>query len=385
MATLGERDAAYVRKVIGAQRAPGGGRARRAAGVAVPAGLAGRNGALSVAKVLENMEIGHNIMHGQWDWMRDPEIHSTTWEWDNVSAAEGWKKSHNFEHHTFTNVVGKDRDLGYSCCASTPSSRGSPIYLAQPFYNVLLALVRVGRRAASIWRSTRLARAASRGGPSARTRAAAPQGAQAGRQGLRRLAAAVGPVRAAGAPGQRDRERRAQRVDAHRDLLRALPRRRRDVRLDEADLDDETRGGWYVRQLLGSCNVDGSPLLHLMTGNLSYQIEHHLFPDLPSQPLPEVAPRVREVCERYGLPYISGALPRQYAQVLRKIIRMSLPGGGAPAPAPAVVGEPAAPEPLALAACRPATRAGRVPAAPRRCPGARPARRAPAQTPRAAP
>jgi fatty acid desaturase len=43
-------------------------------------------------------------MHGQWDWMRDPEIHSATWEWDNVSAAEGWKKSHNYEHHTYTNI-----------------------------------------------------------------------------------------------------------------------------------------------------------------------------------------------------------------------------------------------------------------------------------------
>ena len=53
-------------------------------------------------------------MHGQWDWMRDPKIHSTTWEWDHACASEGWKKSHNYEHHTFTNVLGKDRDLGYS-------------------------------------------------------------------------------------------------------------------------------------------------------------------------------------------------------------------------------------------------------------------------------
>ena len=97
---------------------------------------------------------------------------------------------------------------------------------------------------------------------------------------------------------------------------------------DESDLDGESRGGWYVRQLLGSCNVDGPPVMHLMSGHLSYQIEHHLFPDLPSNRYAEVAPRVRALCERYGLPYVSGPLPQQYAQVLRKIIRMSLPGGG---------------------------------------------------------
>ena len=66
--------------------------------------------------------------------------------------------------------------------------------------------------------------------------------------------------------------------------------------------------------------------MHLMTGHLSYQIEHHLFPDLPSNRYAEVAPRVRALCERYGLPYVSGPLPQQYAQVVRKILRMSLPG-----------------------------------------------------------
>src|SRR3954452_5277460 len=80
--------------------------------------------------------------------------------------------------------------------------------------------------------------------------------------------------------------------------------------------------------MLGSCNVDGPPVLHLMTGNLSYQIEHHLFPDLPSNRYAEVAPRVRALCERYGLPYVSGSLPRQCGQVVRKIVRMSLPGDG---------------------------------------------------------
>ena len=38
--------------------------------------LVGTTG-LALAKILDNMEIGHNVLHGQWDWMRDPKIHST--------------------------------------------------------------------------------------------------------------------------------------------------------------------------------------------------------------------------------------------------------------------------------------------------------------------
>ena len=77
-----------------------------------PAWIAGAS-LLGVAKILENMEIGHNVMHGQWDWMNDPEIHSSNWEWDTAQPAEQWKHSHNYVHHQFTNVIGYDNDIGY--------------------------------------------------------------------------------------------------------------------------------------------------------------------------------------------------------------------------------------------------------------------------------
>jgi NADPH-dependent stearoyl-CoA 9-desaturase len=98
----------------------------------------------------------------------------------------------------------------------------------------------------------------------------------------------------------------------------------------EDQLDGETRAQWYLRQMLGSANLDGPPLFHLMTGNLSHQIEHHLFPDMPSNRYAQVAPKVRALCEQYGLPYTSGSLPRQYGNVLATIARLALPGGGAP-------------------------------------------------------
>ena len=103
-----------------------------------PAWLAGTAG-LSVSKILENMEIGHNVMHGQWDWMRDPKIHSTTWEWDNASPSDLWKHSHNELHHTYTNVLGRDNDLGYGIMRVDEDQRWQPFYLAQPLWNFINA------------------------------------------------------------------------------------------------------------------------------------------------------------------------------------------------------------------------------------------------------
>ena len=87
-------------------------------------------------------------------------------------------------------------------------------------------------------------------------------------------------------------------------------------------VQDETRAAWYVRQVLGSANISGGPLLDLMSGNLSYQIEHHVFPDLPSNRYAEVAPKVQELCGRYGIPYVTGSLPRQFGSVVKRIVQV---------------------------------------------------------------
>lgn len=97
----------------------------------------------------------------------------------------------------------------------------------------------------------------------------------------------------------------------------------------------ETRGEWYLRQMLGSANISGSRLMHIMTGNLSFQIEHHLFPDLPSNRYQEIAPEVRELFAKYGLTYTVGPLPKQVASAWWKVIRLSLPNRSTPAPRPA--------------------------------------------------
>ena len=68
-------------------------------------------------------------------------------------------------------------------------------------------------------------------------------------------------------------------------------------------------------------------MFHVASGNLGYQVEHHLFPDMPSTRYAEIAPRVKEICERYGLPYNSGPFMQQLGMVQRTILRLALPGG----------------------------------------------------------
>ncbi|MCW2954151.1 MAG: hypothetical protein JWQ48_3321, partial [Conexibacter sp.] len=138
VADLGERDADYIRRIIRAQRGlEVAGRGLLFLGFLPPAWIGGVT-ALSLSKILDNMEIGHNVMHGQWDWMNDPDINSQSWDWDTASPADAWRHSHNYEHHTFTNIRGKDRDLGYEIMRIDPHQRWHPVYLFQPLYNLLL-------------------------------------------------------------------------------------------------------------------------------------------------------------------------------------------------------------------------------------------------------
>jgi linoleoyl-CoA desaturase len=95
----------------------------------------------------------------------------------------------------------------------------------------------------------------------------------------------------------------------------------------QEEVDGEARGAWYVRQLAGAANIEGSALFHVVSGNLGYQVEHHLFPDMPSTRYAEIAPRVKDICERYGLPYNSGPFLQQLGMVQRTILRLAFPGG----------------------------------------------------------
>jgi linoleoyl-CoA desaturase len=320
----GERDAAYIRTVIDAQRKLElSSRAILLFSLFPPAWLAGTVG-LSISKIIENMEIGHNVMHGQWDWMRDPKIHSTSWEWDNASPADMWKHSHNQVHHNYTNVIGKDNDLGYGIMRVDEDQRWKPLYLVQPLSNAINAcFFQYGIAAYDLEIGKFLKGRVDKADFHARGKKVL---AKIGRHATRDYV--LHPLLS----GPSALTTLTANLTAN--LVRNLWTHSVIMcghfpegvqTFAKTSIEGETRGEWYLRQMLGSANISGGPALHFMTGNLSFQIEHHLFPDLPSNRYQEIAPKVEALFKRYGLTYTSGSLPKQVGSAWKKIIRLSLP------------------------------------------------------------
>jgi NADPH-dependent stearoyl-CoA 9-desaturase len=335
IADLGERDATYIRRVIRAQRAlEVGGRGLLFAGILPPAWIAG-TAMLGVSKILDNMEIGHNVMHGQYDWMGDPALTGRNFEWDSACPSDQWRHSHNYMHHTHTNIVGMDRDIGYGILRMSEDQRWKPYFLGNPVYAFLLMVlfqygvalheleterIRSGEitiadkkeTLAGIWRKVK-------------------------RQTLKDYVAfplLAGPF----APWVFTGNLTAnliRNVWSYAIIFCGhFPDGTQEFTVEETE--NESRGMWYFRQVLGSANLtgllprrsarpDSAKWFHVLSGNLSFQIEHHLFPDIPAHRHAEISEEVQEICEHYGIPYNKGPLPTQFATVIRKIVKLALP------------------------------------------------------------
>ena len=328
---LGQDDVDYIRRIIKAQRA------MEVAGrslVWFPLTWLPGTALLSVSKILDNMEIGHNIMHGQYEWTGDLALSGQAFEWDNACPASQWRHTHNYSHHTFTNIVGMDRDIGYGILRMSDEQRWHPYYLGNPLYALtLMALFQYGVALHEL-EAERVH--AGEVALSDKREILVEVWRKARRQILKDyvafplLAGPFAPFALAG--------------NATANLVRNVwafsiifcghfPEGTREFSIEQTR--EETRGQWYYRQILGSANLTGGKLFHIMSGNLSHQIEHHLFPDLPARRYAEIAPEVRQICQRYGLPYNTGPLPRQLATVVRKIVRLALPTRTAAKPAAA--------------------------------------------------
>lgn len=324
----GERDARYIRRTIAAQRA------LEVSGRLLLAGssrrLAWWTGALTlgVAKIIENMEIGHNVMHGQWDWMNDPEIHSSTWEWDMSGSSKHWRYTHNFVHHKYTNILGMDDDVGYGMLRVTRDQRWKRYNIFNVVWNTILAIgfewgvalqhLEIGK----IFKGR-----ADREAAKTRLREFS---AKAGRQVFKDYVAF--PALTSLSPGATYRSTLTANVVAN--VIRNVWSNAvifcghfpdGAEKFTKTDMIGEPKGQWYLRQMLGSANFNAGPALRFMSGNLCHQIEHHLYPDLPSNRLHEISVRVREVCDRYDLLYTTGSFLVQYGKTWRTLAKLSLP------------------------------------------------------------
>ncbi|HYB98676.1 MAG TPA: fatty acid desaturase [Candidatus Limnocylindrales bacterium] len=85
-----------------------------------------------------------------------------------------------------------------------------------------------------------------------------------------------------------------------------------------------SRGEFYLRQVVGSVNYrTGGDVLDFAHLWLNYQIEHHLFPDAPMLAYRRIQPRVREICERHGVPYLQEPVSRRFVKMSRVFVGAS--------------------------------------------------------------
>ena len=333
VATLGQRDADYIRAIVAAVRWTGfAGRLLLWLGAVVGAFVSPVLWSacivgtllLALSKILENMELGHNVIHGQYDWMRDPHLDGKTYEWDIAGTGDNWRKTHNYRHHTWTNVRGMDDDIGYGLLRIFPEQRWKPFHLVQPVIAVIFALLfewgvaiqslRIGRWFAG---KTRFAKMREQ---------FRPVGRKMARQILKDYVLyplLAGPFFLPVLLG-----------NAVANVIRNVwtyviifcGHFTADVEtFSKESVIKESRGRWYLRQLRGSSNLTGGKWMNLMSGNLSHQIEHHFYPDVPANRYAAMAVEVRAICARDGQHYNTGSLPKQFGQVMWRIVRHAWP------------------------------------------------------------
>ncbi len=321
---LGERDAKYIRRILAAVRyTEMGGRGFLFLGWFPPFWVIGTL-LLSLSKILENMELGHNVIHGQYDWMKDPSFNGKTYEWDIAGTAANWRKTHNFQHHTYTNIKGIDDDIGYGIIRMFPGQRWSWGNLFQPIYSVVFAFLFQWGIAIQELRLGKVF-----------------NGKISWAKFKPELFEALKKIRfqvfkdyvlfpALSGPGFLSVLSGNFVANAVRNLwtftvIFCGHFTKKAQIFHRSVLQNESRGHWYVRQILGSSNLKGGKILHIMTGNLSHQIEHHLFPDIPARRYAEMSVKVRAVCEKYRIHYNTGHMVSQFSQVIYRICRYSLP------------------------------------------------------------
>nr|WP_171248846.1 acyl-CoA desaturase [Acinetobacter ursingii] len=328
MDNLGEADAKYIYKIRNFVRySEIASRGMLMFGGWIPPVWLVGTGLLGISKIVENMELGHNVMHGQFDWLNDPSLNGANYDWDTIATGDDWKHTHNYVHHTYTNIVGKDHDVGYGLLRVSEQQKWEPRFLLNvPMAMQLMvffewyvgaqnlhledALVYKTKTWKEVWKdSTKLRKKVVR---------------QVGKDyvffpliaGPNAIPVFLGNVAA--------------------NIIRSLwssavifnGHFTEDAETFEEDnTETETRAQWYLRQIRGSSNFSGTQGLHILSGNLSHQIEHHLFPDMPANRYSEVAPKIKALCEEYGVNYNEANFMKQFWSVWVRLAKCSLPNG----------------------------------------------------------
>jgi len=273
-------------------------------------------GFLFLHRNIEAIEIGHNVLHGQYDYFPEiPQFHSHNFKWKAPIDEEGWRREHNAMHHVHTNVYEKDPDLNHGLLRTNDLVPWQKSHLWQvPLYFGVVYPTMLYRFNAQNLGFTQEYRA---------------EAFETGNQGY----AVVDTSYASKEQREKMHARSVNRVLfkeylvfpllaklTGRSALKVLAGNFLADTINNywigmtiqathftEDLQDEAavdhKGRWYLSQLESSVNFKGNRWQSILWGHLNYQIEHHLFPDTPSHRYPDMAKDVKALCQKYNLTY----------------------------------------------------------------------------------
>lgn len=327
---IGQKDADYIRKIILIQRvAEILGRLFLIMIIFHPIYFIIGILSLSLSKILDNMEIGHNVLHGQYDWMNDPTINSRTFEWDIAGDAKSWQRIHNYEHHTYTNIIGKDRDFGYGLLRLSDDLPWRKKNLWQIITYLNLSFLFQWGIAFHELAAERVffgKKKENRVSPLTDPQLKKMFFSKAWRQIFKDYIffpllcwPVFLPVLLGNILSNLIRNIWTSTIIFCGHFTEGV------YTFTEKECENESKGHWYYRQILGSSNLTGKRWFHIMTGHLSCQIEHHLFPDIPAHRYVEMSPQIQGILEKHNIPYNTGGFFKQYSSVVRRVLYYSFP------------------------------------------------------------
>jgi len=324
---IGEKDLCHIRRVAKVSKTCGAaGRALIALSLTPFDFFAGVL-LLTAHEVLEAVEIGHSVLHGAYDGL-DPtgRFHARSFRWGVPIDERAWHRAHNLRHHPNTNVVGRDGDVSLGFVRLVGDVPHRPLHYVQlpalvlgglPNFTLLMQMQFSGvfdllwgerrerglkRAASTVWRALQ----------------------KPARHIARRYlvyALLAGPFAGKMVAGTWASGRLR---DIWVGLVILCGHAGDDVVAYPAGTRAESKGDYFRMQAQSTNDFELPRSLSWFAGALDHQIEHHLFPDLPPNRVREIAPRVREICERHGVRYQRESMARTVKKALAHIGALSL-------------------------------------------------------------
>jgi len=284
----------------------------------------------------------HNILHGQYDALEEEKYWSSVWDFRGPVNTLAWKRGHNGLHHTDTNVLGADPDLNHGILRTDPGVPWDKFHLLQIPYYLFTVYPKFLEKFdnqmmghAEAYRN-RVLKEGNKGytlvHPEKRelTKKEVAKAFVKSEKGIRLWKKEniddIAKNSKASTWKVRQGLRLAEIITNYEIALTIQPTHQAEEKYPEG-YTPESKGEWYFMQIETTRNYELENQERLdYYGGLNYQIEHHLFPDIPHWRYMHIAREIKNICSELGIQYREDRTRRQtFMRFLKEVWKFSLP------------------------------------------------------------